>query len=164
MDDGQPVRSPWCRVKVAGAELGALLGWMSSKVLGQYDLLVLEDEDPEDQDVVHMSVTNILALEKRHSFPPEQFRMWVALHEVTHRPQFTGVPWLRQHFLDLVAGLLRRPGRPTRMFVTGRIAEGGTRSNPLTTVAPQPCSHPGTTRGDGQPRWPDEFSCAITET
>ncbi len=120
--------------KVAGAELGALLGWMSSKVLGQYDLLVLEDEDPEDQDVVYYVGTNILALEKRHSFPPEQFRMWVALHEVTHRTQFTGVPWLRQHFLDLVAGLLGDAQvDPTRMFTAvGRIAEGvRTRSNPL---------------------------------
>lgn len=28
--------------------------------------------------------------------------MWLALHEVTHRAQFTGVPWLREHFLGLV--------------------------------------------------------------
>ena len=39
--------------RVAGAEVGALLGWMSTRVLGQYDLLVIEDEDPEDQDLVY---------------------------------------------------------------------------------------------------------------
>lgn len=120
--------------KVAGAELGALLGWMSSKVLGQYDLLVLEDEDPEDQDVVYYVGTNILALEKKHSFPPEQFRLWVALHEVTHRTQFTGVPWMREHFLGLVSGLLGEAEvDPTRLFTAvGRVAEGvRTRTNPL---------------------------------
>ena len=35
-------------------------------------------------------------------FPPEEFRLWLALHECTHRAQFTGVPWLRDHFLGLV--------------------------------------------------------------
>jgi len=120
--------------KVAGAELGALLGWMSSRVLGQYDLLVLEDEDPEDQDLVYFVGPNILALEKRHSFPPEQFRMWVALHEVTHRTQFTGVPWMREHFLGLVTQLVdMADSDPSRMFTAfGRVAEGvRTRRNPL---------------------------------
>lgn len=120
--------------KVAGAELGALLGWMSSRVLGQYDLLVLEEEDPHEQDLVYFVGPNILGLEKRHSFPPEQFRMWVALHEVTHRTQFTGVPWLREHFLGLVSGLLAEADPdPTRLFTAfGRLAEGlRTRRNPL---------------------------------
>ena len=45
---------------------------------------------------------NILALEKRFAFPPREFRLWLALHEVTHRVQFTGVPWMRAHFLSLV--------------------------------------------------------------
>ncbi len=120
--------------KVAAVELGSLLGWMSSRVLGQYDLLVLEEEDPDEQDLVYFVGPNILALEKRHSFPPEQFRMWVALHEVTHRTQFTGVPWLREHFLGLVSQLLAEADPdPTRIFSAfGRVAEGlRTRTNPL---------------------------------
>ncbi|MDQ6928430.1 MAG: zinc-dependent metalloprotease, partial [Actinomycetota bacterium] len=40
--------------------------------------------------------------EKRYAFPPREFRLWLALHEVTHRAQFTGVPWMRQYFLSLV--------------------------------------------------------------
>ena len=44
----------------------------------------------------------MLALEKRFAFPPKEFRLWLALHEVTHRAQFTGVPWLREHYLGLV--------------------------------------------------------------
>ena len=39
--------------RVSGAELGLMLGWMSTRVLGQYDLLVIEDERPEDQDIVY---------------------------------------------------------------------------------------------------------------
>jgi coenzyme F420 biosynthesis associated uncharacterized protein len=87
---------------VAGAELGAMLGWMSTRVLGQYDLLVIEDETAADQDIVYYVGPNILALEKRFAFPPREFRLWLALHEVTHRAQFTGIPWLREHFLSLV--------------------------------------------------------------
>jgi coenzyme F420 biosynthesis associated uncharacterized protein len=87
---------------ISGAELGTMLGWMSTRVLGQYDLLLVEDEDADDQDVVYYVGPNIIALEKRFAFPPREFRLWLALHEVTHRAQFTGVPWLRPHFLGLV--------------------------------------------------------------
>ena len=92
--------------KMAGAEAGALLGWMSSRVLGQYDLLIVEDERPEEQDLVYYVGPNILALEKRYGFPPREFRLWIAVHECTHRAQFTGVPWLRPYFLSLVNELL----------------------------------------------------------
>jgi coenzyme F420 biosynthesis associated uncharacterized protein len=92
--------------RAAGVEVGLLLGWMSTRVLGQYDLLVIEDERPEDQDVVYYVGPNILALERRFAFPPREFRLWIALHECTHRAQFTGVPWLRPHFLGLVQRLL----------------------------------------------------------
>jgi coenzyme F420 biosynthesis associated uncharacterized protein len=88
--------------RATGAELGLLLGWMSTRVLGQYDLLIIEEENPDDQDIVYYVGPNVLALEKRFAFPPREFRLWLALHEVTHRAQFTGVPWLRRHFLSLV--------------------------------------------------------------
>lgn len=88
--------------KVAGAEVGLLLGWMSGRVLGQYDLLIIEEENPQDQDLVYYVGPNVLALEKQYAFPPREFRLWLALHEVTHRAQFTGVPWMREHFLGLV--------------------------------------------------------------
>lgn len=96
--------SPFAPVasRIAGAEVGMILGWMSSRVLGQYDLLVVEDENPEDQDLVYFVGPNILGLEKRFAFPPREFRHWLALHEVTHRAQFTGIPWMREHFLGLV--------------------------------------------------------------
>ena len=100
---------------VAGAELGTMLGWMSTRVLGQYDLLLIEDEDPDDQDVVYYVGPNVLALEKRFSFPPREFRLWLALHEVTHRAQFTGVPWMTGYFRSLVQATIQSvdpsPGR-----------------------------------------------------
>lgn len=92
--------------RVTGAELGAVLGWMSRRVIGQYDLLVLEDERPEEQDWVYYVEPNVVGIEHRYGFVPEEFRLWIALHECTHRAQFTGVPWLRAHFLSLVNELL----------------------------------------------------------
>lgn len=85
----------------AGAELGAILGWMSTRVLGQYDLLLTEDAGTAG-DVVYYVGPNVVALERRHGFPAPEFRLWIAIHELTHRAQFTGVPWMRDHFLGLV--------------------------------------------------------------
>jgi coenzyme F420 biosynthesis associated uncharacterized protein len=117
-----------------GAQVGALLGFMSTRVLGQYDLLVLEDERPEDQDLVYYVGPNVLGLEKRFSFPPREFRLWLALHEVTHRMQFTGVPWLREHYLGMVSGVLRTAEPSTKDLIEAlKRAAGEARSgrNPL---------------------------------
>ena len=91
---------------MAGAELGLVLGWMSGRVLGQYDQLLIEDEAPDDQDIVYYVGPNVVGVERKYGFQPSQFRLWLALHEVTHRMQFTGVPWLRGHFLGLVERVL----------------------------------------------------------
>ncbi len=86
---------------VSGLQLGLILGWMSGRVLGQYDLLITE-EAAEDQDLVYYVGPNVVAMEERYGFAPSEFRLWLALHEVTHRCQFTAVPWLRDHFVSLV--------------------------------------------------------------
>jgi coenzyme F420 biosynthesis associated uncharacterized protein len=85
--------------QVAGAEMGALLGWMSTRVLGQYDTLLGR---PPDDDAVYLVAPNLADIELRYGFDPSEFRTWVLLHELTHRAQFTGVPWMRQHFAGLV--------------------------------------------------------------
>lgn len=103
--------------KAAAVEIGAVLGWMATRVLGQYDLLIIEDEDPDDQDIVYYVGPNVLALEKRFGFPPREFRLWLALHEVTHRAQFTGIPWLREHFLSLVNKTLEAVDPDPRRFL-----------------------------------------------
>ncbi len=105
--------------KIAGAELGMMLGWMSTRVLGQYDLLVIEDEEPEKQDIVYYVGPNVKALEERFAFPERDFRLWLALHEVTHRAQFTGVPWMREHFLGLVETTLEESDPDPQRFTEG---------------------------------------------
>ncbi|MBM3674236.1 MAG: hypothetical protein FJW88_04655 [Actinobacteria bacterium] len=98
-------RSPVAPIgrRVAAAELGFLLGYVAQRVLGQYDLMV--GDGPSD-DAVYYVGPNVLVLEKRFAFRPRDFRRWIALHEVTHRAQFTGVPWLRDYFLAQVGQLL----------------------------------------------------------
>lgn len=86
---------------VAGTEVGVLLGYLARRVLGQYDLLV-PDSESTDGDVVYFVGPNVLALEKRFAFRPRDFRLWIAIHEVTHRAQFTGVPWMQDYFFALV--------------------------------------------------------------
>jgi coenzyme F420 biosynthesis associated uncharacterized protein len=91
---------------VAATELGVLLGWFAQRVLGQYDLLVPDDDGAPSDDAVYYVGANVLALEKRFAFRPRDFRLWIAIHEVTHRAQFTAVPWMRSYFLELVHGAL----------------------------------------------------------
>ena len=90
---------------VSGTQLGLMLAYMATRVLGQYDLLI-NDESPEDQDLVSYVGPNVVAIEERYGFNPAEFRLWLALHEVTHRLQFTAVPWLRDHFVSLTGQLL----------------------------------------------------------
>ena len=65
-------------------------------------MLVPEEEPGQTTDAVYYVGANILSLEKRFAFRPLDFRLWIAIHEVTHRAQFTGVPWMREYFLGLV--------------------------------------------------------------
>jgi coenzyme F420 biosynthesis associated uncharacterized protein len=121
--------------RVAGAELGLLLGYVAQRVLGQYDLLVPEDAAaPTVDDAVYYVGPNILGLEKRFAFRPLDFRRWIALHELTHRAQFTGVPWLRQYFLSLVSELIGGVEPDPRQLFTavGRAVDGMRRGrNPI---------------------------------
>lgn len=86
---------------VTGTQMGVILGWLSTRVLGQYDLLLTE-EAVDDQDMVYFVGPNVVALEQQHDFAPREFRLWLALHEVAHRCQFTAIPWMRDYFVSLV--------------------------------------------------------------
>lgn len=83
---------------VVSIEMGAVLGFVAQRVLGQYDLFLPE----EGADAVYYVGANVLSLEKKFEFVPRDFRFWIALHELTHRAQFTGVPWMRPYFVELV--------------------------------------------------------------
>lgn len=94
-------------LRVMGAEVGVLLGLVSRRVLGQYEL-VLPTADGTYGDTVMFVGANVLAMERAHEFRPKDFRFWVALHECTHRAQFLGVPWLRDYFFSLVEELVSK--------------------------------------------------------
>jgi coenzyme F420 biosynthesis associated uncharacterized protein len=85
--------------KVTGAEMGGLLAFFSSKVLGQYDLA------PGGTPRLLLVAPNIVATERRLEVDPSDFRRWVAMHEETHRVQFTAVPWLRDHMVSRTQSL-----------------------------------------------------------
>jgi coenzyme F420 biosynthesis associated uncharacterized protein len=87
----------------AGAQLGVVLSFLSSRVLGQYDPLTLAGPDAATPGVLLLVAPNIIKVERELEADPADFRMWVCLHESTHRLQFTAVPWLREHFRTLVA-------------------------------------------------------------
>jgi coenzyme F420 biosynthesis associated uncharacterized protein len=110
--------APGIARRVVAVEIGAVLGLLSRRVLGQYEL-VLPTSDGREGDKVLFVGANVLEMERRYEFRPEEFRFWVALHECTHRLQFLGVPWLRGYFLDLVTGLVNsaipEPGRMSRV-------------------------------------------------
>ncbi len=114
---------------VAGVQLGTVLGWMSTRVLGQYDLLLGDEAAGEGgsvtPDAVYYVGPNILSLERRYGFPPREFRLWIALHEVTHRVQFTAVPWMREHFTSLAREAIGSfdPDPRALFSAIGRLAE-----------------------------------------
>jgi coenzyme F420 biosynthesis associated uncharacterized protein len=103
---------------VSGTQLGLMLAYMATRVLGQYDLLI-SDESPDEGDLVSYVGPNVMAIEHQFGFETDQFRLWLALHEVTHRMQFTAVPWLRDHFVGLVGELLEPlSGDPVKLADT----------------------------------------------
>ncbi len=87
---------------LAGVQLGAILGWFSSKVLGQFDVILADASGSLNQDQVYFVAPNIISVELKYGFDQKQFRHWIALHELTHRAQFNGVPWMREYFKGLV--------------------------------------------------------------
>jgi coenzyme F420 biosynthesis associated uncharacterized protein len=88
--------------KVGGVQMGTVLAWLSGKVLGQYEAFLPEGTDGR----LVLVAPNIVDTERRLGVDPQDFRLWVTLHEVTHRTQFTAVPWLHDHVRGEVRALL----------------------------------------------------------
>ncbi|HVQ88035.1 MAG TPA: zinc-dependent metalloprotease, partial [Actinomycetes bacterium] len=89
--------------RIAGAEIGAALGFLSSKVLGQYELFTAGPDVPARLLLV---APNIVHVERQMDVDPSDFRLWVCLHEETHRVQFTAVPWLGPWLREQIGGYL----------------------------------------------------------
>jgi coenzyme F420 biosynthesis associated uncharacterized protein len=92
-----PDRSAIAR-KALGAQIGAVLGYVSRRVLGQFDVFL----PPDDDGLIYFVGPNLIDVERRFGLPPGDFRRWVAIHEVTHRVQFGVAPWLRGYLGGLV--------------------------------------------------------------
>ena len=123
---------------VIATEVGVLMGFMAQRVLGQYDLVLLDPDVPSRLLFVEPNlVAGISAL----GVDGGDFVAWVAIHEVTHALQFDGVPWLRPHLAglleELIAGmdvaldpsrLLRLPKPDDLKAVVASVRDGGIRS------------------------------------
>jgi coenzyme F420 biosynthesis associated uncharacterized protein len=83
------------------AEAGLVMGYLSSRVLGQYDVSLLgADTEPR----LLFVGSNLAGAVRDLDVHADSFGRWICAHELTHVFQFQGVPWLRDH----VSGLLRR--------------------------------------------------------
>jgi len=82
---------------VTGAELGGILSFLSAKVLGQFE--------PFQQNRLMLVAPNIVEVQRELNVVPEDFRLWVCLHEQTHRVQFAAAPWLADHLKTKITEL-----------------------------------------------------------
>ena len=103
--------------KVAGVQMGTVLAWLSSKVLGQYEAFLPEGTSGR----LVLVAPNIVETERRLNVDPHDFRLWVALHEVTHRTQFTAVPWLHDHVRGEIRELLDATSLDDPQVLLGRL-------------------------------------------
>jgi coenzyme F420 biosynthesis associated uncharacterized protein len=87
--------------RVTGVQTGSLLAFLATKVLGQYELFPPYGESVDTRPGRLLLVApNIVATEREMQVDPDDFRLWVCLHEETHRVQFGAVPWLRGHVMS----------------------------------------------------------------
>ena len=109
--------------RVTGMQVGLILAYLAGRVLGQYELFLPPEPgtagplQPADGTAPNapgraasngaasngaaqdgrltLVAPNILMVEQELNVNPHDFRLWVCLHEETHRAQFTAVRWLR---------------------------------------------------------------------
>lgn len=88
----------------AGVQTGVVLAFLASRVLGQYDPF-----GGAGNGRLLLVAPNVVTAQQALDVPGRDFRMWVCLHESTHRLQFTAIAWLKEYFADeverLVSGL-----------------------------------------------------------
>jgi coenzyme F420 biosynthesis associated uncharacterized protein len=89
------------------AQVGLLLGFLSARVLGQYDTgPLLARERAGEPGKVFFLDGNIAAAAGRIGVPVDGLRLWIVLHEMTHALQFESYPWLRAHLGELLERLI----------------------------------------------------------
>ncbi|MGK8510737.1 zinc-dependent metalloprotease [Nocardia asiatica] len=88
---GAPAERKLLAGKPAGVQAGAMLAFLSTAILGQYDPFTGADG------TLLLVAPNIVAVERALGVSAGDFRLWVCLHEVTHRVQFSSAPWLTEY-------------------------------------------------------------------
>jgi coenzyme F420 biosynthesis associated uncharacterized protein len=99
--------------------VGEVLGFMSQRVLGQYDPVLMlpapafapasehaaaEAERPPA--ALYLVEPNVAMLQRGQDAPAEPLRRWLILHEATHAWQFEAHPWLGPHIGSLMNDLV----------------------------------------------------------
>jgi coenzyme F420 biosynthesis associated uncharacterized protein len=95
--------------RITGVELGAMLGFLGSKVLGQFDpfhTVPAAKGVAGEHGRLLLVAPNIVHVERELEADPHDFRLWVCLHEETHRVQFTAVPWMTDHLRSEMAAIV----------------------------------------------------------
>jgi len=90
--------------RITGAQTGAVLAFVASGILGQYDPFGAAEDG-----CLLLVYPNVLAVERQLRVEPSDFRLWVCLHEVTHRVQFTANPWLAGYMSNALGLLTQEP-------------------------------------------------------
>lgn len=107
--------------RVTGLEVGTLLGFLAGKVLGQFDPFYAPASGERGR--LLLVAPNIVQAEREIRADPSDFRLWVCLHEETHRVQFTAVPWMRDHLRaqvdTLTDGVEVDPAKVAAMVLDG---------------------------------------------
>ncbi|MGB9223341.1 zinc-dependent metalloprotease [Mycobacterium sp.] len=103
--------------RITGAQTGAVLAFVASGILGQYDPFAAGE-----QGSLLLVYPNVIAVERQLRVAPSDFRLWVCLHEVTHRVQFTANPWL-PGYMSSALGLLTQEPSDDIAQVVSRLAE-----------------------------------------
>jgi coenzyme F420 biosynthesis associated uncharacterized protein len=86
-----------------GAQLGAVTGMLSQRVLGQYDVSLLDASAPPR---LLLLAPNLAGAARNLGVDRDELIAWVAIHEITHAVQFSGAPWLREHLGGMLRELL----------------------------------------------------------
>jgi coenzyme F420 biosynthesis associated uncharacterized protein len=88
-----------------GAEVGLAVGYLSQRVIGQYDVALI---GPAREPRLLFVGANLSAARARLDVDRELFLRWIALHETTHAVHFSSVPWLREHIGDIAEELFEK--------------------------------------------------------
>ncbi|HEV2787292.1 MAG TPA: zinc-dependent metalloprotease [Solirubrobacteraceae bacterium] len=120
--------------QIIGAQVGTLLGLLSSKVLGQYVLPLGREGEAQ----LVLVGPNLLELSHRFGLMADDVRRCVLLHELAHRLQFDAVPWLADHLRGLLDRYLAaaRFDTGSLMEVAGRLPSAARAARDEGSVAP----------------------------